>query len=69
LSADTLGSLAALAAAGVFAYHGAGLTAATLAIAASGLATAPLVDRWLRRAARAAADTDTDTRADAPCVA
>ena len=50
-SLDTVGSVAALATAIAFALERAPLTATTLALSASGLVAAPLVDRWLRRAA------------------
>jgi hypothetical protein len=51
---DTLVSLGALVAAAIFAAHGAAPEALALTLTASGLVTAPLVDRWLRKAAAAA---------------
>lgn len=52
LSVDSIAGILALAAGGVFALDGALLTAAALALSASGLATAPVVDSWLRNAAK-----------------
>ena len=50
-SLDTVVGAIALATAFAFAIEGAPLTATALALSASGLVAAPLVDRWLRRAA------------------
>jgi cellulose synthase/poly-beta-1,6-N-acetylglucosamine synthase-like glycosyltransferase len=52
-SLDTVGGVISLVTAVTFAIDGAPLTAIALALCASGLAAAPLVDRWLRRAAAA----------------
>lgn len=49
---DTLGGIAALAAAAILATSGSLFAPVVLVLSATGLATAPLVDAWLRRAAR-----------------
>ena len=53
LSLDTLASLVALVTAGAFALEGVPLAVMALTLSATGLVTGPLIDRSLRRAARA----------------